>query len=72
MAKETPKIGHNSPMLTVALEEDLVQMMKEHCDVNIKMGLMALPNMSREGAEEMVELIEKFRRLRKRLEEVKW
>lgn len=56
----------------VMLDEELIEFLHEHCESNMRMGLMTLNGVTtRERAEPFVELIEKFKRVKKALEEAR-
>jgi aromatic ring-opening dioxygenase LigB subunit len=63
-------IGHNSGKRLVEMDDDMIAFVKEHCEKNMIMSLNIMQNggVSHEMAEELVELTEKYKRLKKAVE----
>lgn len=68
----------NNPPVVLELEPDLADFLVENCEANLRMGMNILQNLNavegskdRKFAEKLVDQLEKFRKLRKLVEEAK-
>lgn len=71
-----PTKGHNNPPhVVIELDEEMAQFVLDNCEANQRIGIGILENMmkteNRKGAEKIVDMIEKFKKLKSLMEKAR-
>lgn len=65
-------LSNNPPKAIIELDKEMTTFVLDNCESNLRLGVILLQNMmdtdNRAGAEKVVELIEKFKKLKKIVE----